>query len=142
MKKLSTLLTLSTLAVVGVLLSAADCLGSDSAVETCEADTDCTTEGDVCSDGTCLPAQCNDDPDCDLQDTGEDSPIAAAPDGGCEADEVQYTGFDGTDYCATADEATGECAGLGFDTADVESGGDTVAVCVLSDGTCSEGQCS
>ncbi|MDP2341133.1 MAG: hypothetical protein Q8O67_09255 [Deltaproteobacteria bacterium] len=147
MKKLSTLLTVSTLAVFGVLLTGADCAGSDSNIETCEADTDCTTEGDICLDGACTPASCNDDVDCDLSVDGDAFSKDELDAGNTECEDEAFVtifAFDGeTEICITGEDPdpTVSC-GDGFAAVDADGPDGTVSVCVSGGGTCTDGQCT
>ena len=141
-KKISTIFTFSTLALVGILLGGADCLGSGSNVETCAADADCALEGDVCIDTACIQATCADDADCDLANS--DSPSAefdCTDDAQCDAagGEVCVNDGVGVSYCVLADsEAAGEtCGDLGFVVAVI----DGANVCVADSGQTCEGQC-
>lgn len=140
MKKI---VTLSVVGLASLLAFTVACDDGGVAVD-CTSDTDCEGEAEntVCDTdvGVCVaPAveECAEDLDCDLQDVSADSPIAAAPDGGCAADEVQFTGFDGNDYCGVEDEAN-FCTDSGFETADV---GDGTIICILGGGTCTDGSC-
>ena len=143
MKKLSTFLALTTLAFVGTLLSTSACDGSDSTVEVCVDAADCSTDGDICSGGQCLPAECNDDVDCDLSVTGDAFSKDELDAGNDECEDeafVTILGFDGGELCATGADA-GVC-GEGFDVVDADApGGGTVEVCVSGGGSCTEGSC-
>ena len=124
---------------------------------TCEVDDDCVDEAvnTVCDPDVLVcvaPSDpvCENDTDCDLQDTGTGSPIADTADfaGTCEDEDfVTIIGFDGVEYCALEENADFSCADdLDGDevavSAELAAGG-TTDVCVLVDGTCSEdGQCS
>jgi len=142
MKKLSTLLAVSTLAAFGVLFSTAAC-DDGSNIEDCEADADCSVAGDVCIDLQCLAPTCADDADCDLAD--KDSPSVASD---CEADadcaaadgEVCVNDGVGNPFCvlADSDDAGQGCEELGaFVVATI----DGAAVCVSDSGQSCEGQC-
>ena len=151
MKK--TLLTLATVVTASVLSMAADCSGSN--VVKCTVETDCA-ETEICAiaeadtEGTCVTPICAEDTDCDIQDTGDGSPIADVADfeGTCEAEDyVTIVGFDGNEYCAVEETAEFSCAD-DLDGADVSvtaalKAGGTVKVCVLADGTFDfDGTCS
>jgi len=145
--KISTLAAFGSLALSGAFAFTVACDDGGASFE-CTEDADCESadnpvaENTVCDTdvGVCVEPSdpvCENDTDCDLQDTSEGSPIDEAPAGGCAADEFAFTGFDGLDYCGVEDEA-GFCAGAGFATADV----DGTTICILDDGTCDEdGQC-
>lgn len=141
-KKLSTIFTFSTLALVGILLGGADCLGSGSNIETCAADADCALEGDVCIDTACIQATCADDADCDLANS--DSPSVASDctaDADCDAtnDEVCVNDGVGNPFCVVGNSTNpGEdCVSLGFVSATI----DGADVCVADSGQTCEGQC-
>ena len=144
MKKLSTLLALSTLAIAGVLVSTAAC-DNGGAAEACNNDDDCEIDGDICIDEQCLPAECNDNVDCDLSAGGDGfgkDELDAGNDDCEDEDFVTVVDFSGSEICMTgADPAVG--CGEGFTEVDADApGGGTVAVCVSGDGVCAEGQCS
>ena len=144
MKKLSNLLAIASLTLLGILSSAAAC-GSESAIESCEADADCETAGDVCIDGSCLAPTCADDADCDLANSA--SPSVQSD---CEADadcdaaggEVCVNDGVGTPYCVLADS---DDAGQGCEEIDASfsvAAIDGANVCVVDSGQSCEGQCT
>ena len=156
---MKSVLALSTLGLAALLSVTVACDNGGSAFE-CTTDDDCASadnpvaENTVCDADTSVcvaPSDpvCENDTDCDLQDTGAGSPIADTADfaNGCEAEDyVTIVGFDGNEYCALEDSADFSCADdLDGDEVAVDAekkAGGTVSVCVLADGTCSEdGQC-
>ena len=149
--KISTLAAFGSLALSGAFAFTVACDDGGTAVS-CTSDADCANEVEntVCDTDVevcVVPDEpvCEDDTDCDLQDTGTGSPVADPADfaNGCEADDfVTIVGFDGNEYCAQEDTVDFPCAATETAvTADKKAGG-TVSVCVLADGTCDEdGQC-
>ncbi len=152
MKKI---VTLSVVGLASLLAFTVACDDGSVAVD-CTSDTDCEGEAEntVCDTdvGVCVaPAaeECAEDTDCDLQDTSAGSPIYGldeldAGNDTCEDEgAVTIVGFDGVEYCAQEDTADLPCAATETSVTADRSGGGTVDVCVLADGTCSEdGTCS
>ena len=139
MKK--SIFTLAAIAALGTLLTAADCLGSDSQVTACAEDTDCG-EGEICSDEICITPQCEEDADCQVEGSSAEVIVATEDCSTCE--DVCVNVFGGS-FCAVAEEAgVFECAedlpGTTAVTVDNDAGG-TVSVCVDNDDVCTDATC-
>lgn len=145
MKK--TLLSLATILTAGVLSMAANC--SDSNVESCTADTDCTVEGQICDVAAeqCVDQACTEDNDCAI--AGSSSETILAQDCSADADCADVCIVDslGNSFCAVAEDDT-----IPFTCADdvanarainaEKADGTTASICVDSDSTCDDaGQC-
>jgi len=144
MKK--SIFTLAAIAALGTLLTAADCLGSDSQVTACAEDTDCG-EGEICSDEICITPQCEEDADCNLAGSSADN-LRADECANCEEGTVCVVDFAGTTYCAVEEDAPDfVCEGnadLPAGTTGVEvelEAGGTVTVCVDNDDVCTDATC-
>jgi hypothetical protein len=147
MKKISSLLVVASVTALAALTGAADCLGNGSAVVECASAADCAneTENTACDlstePGVCVAPTCAEDVDCQLSDTGTDSPIAAPP---CDADTVEINGFvEGETYCAVEATADIPCADLGAVDAEATKAddGSAVTVCVAALSSCTDGVC-
>ena len=153
--KISTLAAFGSLALSGAFAFTVACDDGGASFD-CTEDADCESadnpvaENTVCDTdvGVCVEPSdpvCENDTDCDLQDTDPGSPIADPADfaNGCEAEDfVTIVGFDGNEYCAQEDTVDFPCAATETAVTADKKGGGTASVCVLADGTCDEdGQC-
>ncbi len=150
MKKLLPFAAMSALAFVTA------CDNGGAAVD-CTSDADCANEevNTFCDisegeeTGVCIApvdAQCEEDVDCDISDTGAGTNQYGLEDldpasNSCE-DEAAVTivAFDGTELCAIESD-NGDCSAAGGEAVDAEAkAGGTVEICVVGLNTCGDDQ--
>ena len=114
---------------------------ADNEADVCGVDQVCAIE-DGAETGDCVDPECENDSDCDLQDTGAGSPIFTLDEldeGNDDCEDEGYVtivGFNGTKYCASEDTEEVPCAATETAVPAERASGGSVDVCVLADGTC------